>query len=162
MKNPVDDMLTNDEFVSLILQMVRDKWKYDRPGGKGMDYKNVDCVSVYRYVMKLYYWGYGKYVPKDTYNVNQLVQNCCYDLQEIEQNGTNLEIGMAVLMKDSSGYYHVGYYIGYGKVMESNYLTEKGKIIVDGCRIISLEGSNYTECAYLNGIDYSYILEYVE
>lgn len=89
------------------------------------------------------------------------MKNCCYDLQDIEEYGTNLEVGMAVLMKDSS-YYHVGYYIGYGKVMESNYIVKDGKVEVDGCRIVSLEGSNYTECAYLNGVEYSFILEYAE
>ena len=117
MKHPTDDMITNDEFASLAIQMANEKWKYDQKGGRGMDYNNVDCVSVYRYIMWLYYWGYSKYVPAQTYNVDQLVKNCCYDLQDIEEYGTNLEVGMAVLMKDSS-YYHVGYYIGYGKVMK--------------------------------------------
>lgn len=44
---------------------------------------------------------------------------------------------------------------------ESNYITKNGKVIVDGVRSIPLEGSGYTECAYLIGINYSYMEDYV-
>ena len=110
--------------------------------------------------MKLYYWGYKTYVPDETYNVNQLADNCCYGMQDIRDDWSNLQIGMAVFMKDENGFYHVGYYIGGGKVMESNYLRdEDGKIEVDGCRLVDLRGSNITKCAYLQGVDYDSIME---
>lgn len=148
--------MTNVEFAWGIRQMEHDGWKYDKRGDSlGMRYGYVDCVSVYRYTMKWYYWGYSEYVPSGVDSVPEMIKYCCTPLEPIEDDYSNLEIGMALFMKDSNGAYtHVGYYVGCGKVLESNYITNNGKTVVFGVRIIDLEGSAFSECAYLHGIDY--------
>ncbi|MDO5436392.1 MAG: RHS repeat-associated core domain-containing protein, partial [Clostridia bacterium] len=156
LKRNVDDMIDNQEFIAAIYQMIQDRWKYDRKNDKqGMRYGYVDCVSVYRYIIKWYYWGYQKYVPNGVDCVNDIVSNCVYGLEPIDQNGSNLQIGMALFIKDDDGNYsHMGYYAGGEIVYESNYISGS----VDGVRAIPLAGSNFSECAYLVGINYDFII----
>ena len=158
---PLNDPITNLEFAALIKQMEYEHWKYDKRGGPGMRYEYVDCVSVYRYVMKWYYYNYSRIVPNDVDDVGEIVENCCYSLEPIANDRSNLQIGMALFEKKKDGTYkHMGYYLGDGMVLESNYIrNRKGKVIVFGVRIIPIDEANFTECAYLNGIEYSFILD---
>ena len=158
---PLNDPITNLEFAALIKQMEYEHWKYDKRGGPGMRYEYVDCVSVYRYVMKWYYYNYSRIVPNGVDDVGEIVENCCYSLEPIANDRSNLQIGMALFEKKKDGTYkHMGYYLGDGMVLESNYIrNRKGKVIVFGVRIIPIDEANFTECAYLNGIEYSFILD---
>lgn len=93
--------------------------------------------------------------------VKGIVRKCCYNLEPIADDHHNLQIGMALFEKSKKkGYYHMGYYLGNGLILESNYIrNKKRKVIVDGVRIIPISETHFTECAYLNGIDYDFIVE---
>ena len=157
---PSDDVnrrMTNLEFAWVIRQMDYEKWEYDKKGDDlGMRYRHVDCASVYRYTIKWYYREYSTFVPKGVDSVREIVESCCTPPEAIQSDYSNLSIGMALFTKDGNGNYnHMGYYLGSGKVLESNWITDKkGKTIVFGVHIIDLATSTFTECAYLNGIEY--------
>lgn len=54
----------------------------------------------------------------------------------------------------------MGYYLGNGMILESNYIRDKNEIVtVFGVRIIPISQTHFTECAYLNGIDYDFFVE---
>lgn len=45
-------------------------------------------------------------------------------------------------------------------ILESNYIRDKNEIVtVFGVRIIPISQTHFTECAYLNGIDYDFFVE---
>ncbi len=155
--NDVNRRMTNLEFAWLIRQMDYEKWKYDKKGDDlGMRYRYVDCVSVYRYTIKWYYRDYSIFVPKGVDSVREIVESCCTPPEAIQSDYSNISIGMALFTKDDNGdYNHMGYYLSSGKVLESNWITDKkGKTIVFGVHIIDLDTSTFTECAYLSGIEY--------
>lgn len=156
-----DDPITNQEFAAIITQMEYEQWKYAKAPNSYMRLGFVDCVSVYRYVIKWYYTLFSKIVPKGIDTVKGIVRKCCYNLEPIADDHHNLQIGMALFEKSKKkGYYHMGYYLGNGLILESNYIrNKKRKVIVDGVRIIPISETHFTECAYLNGIDYDFIVE---
>ena len=159
-RNPLT-ILTSDEFVLFLKKMVDEKWQYDYKkgdNGKGMRYKHVDCVSVYRYIMQHYYNadGYRYALPKKGNDaldsVPELAERGVYDLQPIESDYSNLIPGMAIfLMGDNEKYKHVAYYIGNGKAIESNKKTTKYSA---GVHEIDITDYNFTECGFLLGIGY--------
>ncbi len=163
LRKRLNDPMDNQEFSAIIQQMEYENWEYDKKGDKkGMRYGFVDCVSVYRYAMKWYYYNYSRITPIGVDSVKEIVKHCTYELSEIEKDRSNLQIGMALFSKDGDGkYQHMGYYLGNGKVLESNYIRdpETKEVTVYGVRIIRLSETSFTECAYLKGIDYSFIIE---
>ena len=99
LKKSLDDPITNTEFAAAISQMNYEKWKYDKRGGPGMRERYVDCVSVYRYIIKWYYKYYSKIIPHGVDTVKGIVQKCCHDLEPIANDHSNLQIGMALFEK---------------------------------------------------------------
>jgi len=160
-KNDKGYMLTDTEFILYMQKMVDEKWKYDYDDDElGMRRGYVDCVSVYRYTIKHYYntKGYYYYLPQKNGHalddVTELVERGVYDLQPIDDDQMNVIPGMALFCKDGNGKYtHVAYAIGEGWAIESNVRTSNYPA---GVHKIWIEDGNFTECAFLNGIYYSF------
>lgn len=164
-----EDKMTNLEFIQHLRQMADEKWKYDYGHA---EYKIVDCVGVYKYIMNWYYtWkdfgyivGINKYSGKPKFNqVSDMVTyGLAGDVSPISSDFSNLSEGMAVFIFDpneskskSKGWMHVGYYIGETEFYEHTVVEAKGANY--GVVYSDLAESEFNYCGMLIGIEYRMI-----
>ena len=158
------------EFIYYLRQMVDRKWRYPKRGsGRSMEYLReeslgeVDCVGVYRYILKWYYTG-ASYKAMLGYGKN----NSVYNVADLYTYGTqytgdlnahtlewNVWPGMALFEYDESRkgkerWRHVAYYIGiteeYGHTIIESY--DWGKTM----RMTSVDLTRYNYYGQLEGI----------